>query len=250
MTRARTVVSVSGPGGEYTEQVRPAPTGRAPRAVIVAHGSGSDASSYLVERAPNVGKPSGDRLPYAARAATGDGWCLTASALGGGTVGGTYDPADAADRLAALADTVRGSDPTWGGCDPGKVVVVGVSMGMITAVAAALRHPGLLAGIVGIVPAISATYVWGLFSAPVPPEVAPYDPSTHTAELAAAGIPIVVLSSRTDEVVDTIDGTHHQAFIADLTAAGATAARWRFTAGPHGMTGLAPGWLRAALDTM
>lgn len=244
VSRVRTVVAAAGPGGEYTEQVRPVTTGRTWRPVLVAHGSGSDGSSYVVERPPNAGKPPGDQLPHASRAVAGDGWCLTASALGGGAVGGTYDPADAADRLADLAATVRSSDPTWGGCADTRVVVVGVSMGMITAVAAALRHPGLVAGIVGIVPVISATYVWDLFAAPVPAEVMPYDPSTHTAELAAADIPIAILSSRLDEVVDTIDGTHHAAF----TAAIPRARRWRFTAGPHGMTGVTAEWLRAALD--
>ena len=240
--RAATLISASGPGGEYTEQVRPIGVS-SPRCVIVAHGSGSDGSGYVVERAPNSGSPAPGGAPaLAARAATVDGWCLTAAAFGGGGVDGSSDPAAAADALATLAATLADPDSPWGGCT-GPPIVVGVSMGFVTATATLIRHPGLIRGVIGIVPLISATYTWGLYSTPVPAEVAPYDPETHTA--AFTGIPTLVMSMRADLVVDTEDESHAVAF---CDATGAT--RWRIGSGGHGMTAVTPSVLRAALATM
>lgn len=241
--RAATLLSASGPGGEYTEQVRPLGVD-SPRCVIVAPGSGSDGSSYVVERAPNAGSstPGGDPA-LAARAATYDGWCLTAAGFGAGEITGSYDPAAAADKLATLATTLTDPDSPWGGCT-GPVIGVGISMGFLTLTATLIRHPQLLAGVIGIVPLISATHIWTeIYSVPVPAGVVPYDPETHTA--AFDGIPTTILSMRGDVTVDDDDESHALAFCA---ATGAT--RWRIGSGTHGTWALTGSILRAALNTM
>lgn len=241
--RVATRISASGPGGEYTEQVRPLGVS-SPRCAVVAPGSGSDGSSYVVERAPRAGSSTpGGNPALAARAATYDGWCLTAAGFGVGEITGSYDPAAAADQVAALATTLTDPDSPWGGCTA-PIVGVGVSLGFLTLAAVLIRHPGLLAGVVGVVPLISASHVWTeIYSVPVPAEVVPYDPETHTA--AFDGVPVTVLTVRADGIVDHGDDRHTREFVAATDATW-----WRFGVGVHGTWELTPGVLRAALDTM
>lgn len=243
MIRAATRISGSGPGGEYTEQVRPLGN-PSPRCVIVAPGSGSDGSGYVVERAPNAGSSTPGGTPaLTARDTAADGWCLTAAGFGAGTIGGSYDPAVAADMLATLAATLTGSSSPWGGCT-GPPVVVGVSLGFITAIAVLIRHPGLIGGVVGVVPVTSAEHIWDhLYAAPVPAEVVPYAPETHHD--AFDGVPVTLLTVRADGIVDHSDDRHTREFVA---ATGAT--WWRFGVGVHGTWELTPRVLRAALATI
>lgn len=230
------LVDLAGPSGEYGEQIRPGRT-REPRLVIVAHGTASDASSYLVPRAPTVGHPDGGHLPQAAALATVDGWAFAAGAFGGGDIRGTYDVELAQTRLWALADACRTAGGRWGGCDPGPPVLVGVSMGMITVTAALAARPGDVAGIVGVVPAISPTYTWPLWAQITPPaDVAAADPEAAAniaryQTLTAQGRPVEVWSVRGDLITDTADEAHHREWAETV---GAT--RLRIAVGTHGTT--------------
>lgn len=170
----------------------------------------------------DIAEPVGNRAgTYAIGHALGSRWPTVAADLGGtGTWGHPLtQQARIADAIAYLKRPrpVDPSDPPGVGCGPGKVALVGTSMGGLGALLFAMNRPNEVACVAGITPVVALTAVrnsgfataeintvWGVTPSgtTVVPLPAGADPFLRTADLVT---PFECWYSDGDEIVDDAD---------------------------------------------
>ncbi len=212
------------PTGTVGEINRPSIAARQ-RLVLVCHGALADGTGLAVPRDLTqwgIGSQHIAQHGYSA-AATDHGYASW----------GNDSALDAAEAMVALCTSGAWAPPAG---DSGRVALVGISMGMLTATRYALAHPDRIAALIGIVPVCNlgdfytrntglrdqictahgvATPGPGTLPAPISTAT---DPTSHITEyqaLIAAGVPVEVWSSIGDTTVDVDPDPH---IVADWAA--------------------------------